>query len=380
MDFELTDEQELTQRTVREFAESELRPLAAQIDREHKYPDKLLDRMRELNLFGIPFPQEVGGAGLDNVSYVIAVEELGRVDAASAIIVASHTSLGAWPIFAFGTEEQRQKYLIDLASGRKLAAFGLTEPGAGTDAGAMSTVAEERGDEWVLNGSKIFITNGGIAETYVIFAKSDPEAPGTHGISAFILEKGTPGFTFGEGERKLGIHGTQTLPLFFHDVRLPKDALLGKRGDGFKIAMQALDGGRIGVAAQALGIAQGSLEAAIDYAKQRVQFGKPISAYQAIQWFIADSATEIDAARFLVYRAAYNEWKGLPYSEAAAEAKLFASETASRVASRAVQVHGGYGYTEAYPVERFFRDARITEIYEGTSEVQRLVIARQQMR
>lgn len=375
MDFALTDEQELTQRMVREFAESEVRPVAAAIDRDHSYPPELLTKLAEMGLFGVPFPEEVGGMGGDQLSYTIVVEELSRACASTGIIVASHTSLGLWPIYAFGTDEQKQRYMPDLTSGKKLAAFGLTEPGAGTDAGAVATTAVPQGDEYVLNGSKIFITNGGIADVYVIFASTDPTA-GSRGLSAFIVEKGTPGFSFGESEHKLGIHGTSTLPLFFSDVHIPKTALLGEVGQGFKIALQTLDGGRIGVAAQALGISQAALDAAVDYAKQRVQFKKPIAAQQAIQWMIADMAVDIESARLLIYRAACLKAEGKPYGKESAMAKLFAAEASERVTSKAIQILGGYGYTEAYPVERYYRDARITQIYEGTSEAQRIVISR----
>jgi butyryl-CoA dehydrogenase len=327
----------------------------------------------------VPFSEEVGGAGADYLSYAIVVEELSRVCASTGVIVSAHTSLGTWPIYQFGTPAQKEKYLPGLTAGQMLAAFALTEPGAGTDAAAGKTTAVLDGDEYVLNGSKIFITNGGYAEVYVVTAMTDI-TKGTKGISAFIVEKDAPGFSVGEKEHKLGIKGSSTTPLYFSDCRIPKDALLGKEGEGFKIAMMTLDGGRIGIASQALGIAQGAYDAAVKYAKERVQFGKPIAAQQAIQWMIADMATEIDAARLLVYRAAWNKDNNLPYSKEAAMAKLFASETASRVANKAIQIHGGYGYTENYPVERALRDAKITEIYEGTSEVQRMVIAANSLR
>jgi butyryl-CoA dehydrogenase len=374
MNFELSEEQQLIQGMVKEFVACEVAPIAAEIDREHRFPVELLPKMAKLNLMGVPFPEEVGGVGADYVSYVIVLEELARACASTSVIVSGHTSLGTWPIYEFGTPAQKEKYLHDLTSGKKLAAFALTEPGAGTDAAAGKTTAVLDGDEYVLNGSKIFITNGGFADVYIVTAMTDTTV-GTRGISAFIVEKGAPGFTVGEREHKMGIKASSTTPLYFTDCRIPKDALLGKAGKGFKIAMQTLDGGRIGIAAQALGIAQGALDASIKYAKERVQFGKPIAAQQAIQWMIADSATEIDAARFLVYRAAWNKDNGLPYGKEAAMAKLFASETATRVAGKAIQIHGGYGFTESYPVERAYRDAKITEIYEGTSEVQRMVIA-----
>lgn len=374
MKFELTETQTLIKNTVREFAQTHVAPIAAEIDREHRFPAELLPKLAELNLMGVPYPDEVGGAGAGNVSYVIVIEELARVCASTAVIVSGHTSLGTWPIYQFGTEAQKEKYLKKLASGEFLGAFALTEPGAGTDAAAGLTTAVLEGDEWVLNGSKIFITNGGYADVYIVTAMTDP-SQGTKGISAFIVEKDAPGFSVGEKEHKMGIKASSTTPLYFSNCRIPKDAIIGKPGQGFKIAMQTLDGGRIGIAAQALGIAEGALDAAVKYAKERVQFGKPIATKQAIQWMIADMATQIEAARLLVYQAAYNEENGLPYTKEAAMAKLFAAETASFVTNRAVQIHGGYGYTENYPVERAMRDAKITEIYEGTSEVQRMVIA-----
>ena len=374
MNFDLTEEQLLIQEMVREFARSEVAPIAAEIDRDHRFPDELIPKMAALNILGVPFAQEYGGAGADNVSYVIALEELARVCASTAIIVSGHTSLGTWPIVEFGSPAQKERYAGRLAAGAMLGAFALTEPGAGTDAAAGRTTAVVNADGYVLNGSKIFITNGGYAGVYIVTAMTDPAA-GTRGISAFLVEPDAPGFSVGEREHKMGIKASSTTPLYFSDCRIPRDALLGAEGQGFRIAMAALDGGRIGVAAQALGIAQGALDAAVAYAKERVQFGKPIASLQAIQWMIADMATEIDAARLLVYRAAWNKDNGLPYGQAAAMAKLFASETATRVADRAIQIHGGYGYTESYPVERAYRDAKVTELYEGTSEVQRMVIA-----
>jgi len=374
MDFELSEEQLLIQEMVREFAATEVAPIAAEIDRDHRFPEELVPKLAKLSLLGVPYPEEVGGAGADNVSYVIVLEELARVCGSTPVIVSGHTSLGTWPIFEFGSPAQKEKYLNKLTTGAMLGAFALTEPGAGTDAAAGRTTAVLDGDEYVLNGSKIFITNGGYAGIYIVTAMTDPAA-GTRGISAFIVEKDAPGFTVGEKEHKMGIKASSTTPLYFSDCRVPKDALLGQEGKGFKIAMAALDGGRIGIAAQALGIAQGALDASLTYAKERIQFGKPIAALQAIQWMIADMATEIAAARLLVYRAAWNKDHGLPYGTEAAMAKLFASEAATRVADRAIQIHGGYGYTESYPVERAYRDAKITELYEGTSEVQRMVIA-----
>jgi butyryl-CoA dehydrogenase len=379
MDFELTDEQQLIREAVREFAATEVAPIAGELDRDHRFPYELMPKMAELNIMGMPFPEKFGGAGADEVSYVLAVEEISRACASTGCILSAHTSLATWPVFKFGTDAQKERYLQDLASGRQLGAFALTEPGAGTDAGSGTTTATLKGDSYVLNGSKIFITNAPFAEVYIVFAKTDP-AQGTRGMSAFIVEKDTPGFSVGEAEHKLGIRGSSTPPLYFADCRIPKDALLGGEGDGFKIAMQTLDGGRIGIAAQALGIAQAALDAATAYAKERVQFGKPIATLQAIQWMIADMATAVDAARLLVYRAAWCVDNGRPYGTEGAMAKLFASEAATRVADRAIQIHGGYGYTESYPVERNYRDAKITEIYEGTSEVQRMVIARSYLR
>jgi butyryl-CoA dehydrogenase len=379
MDFELTDEQQLIRDAVREFAEAEVVPIAGEIDRDHRFPYELMPRLAEMNLMGMPYPEKLGGAGADYVSYVIAVEELSRACASTGIILSAHTSLATWPIYKFGTEAQHERYLPDMASGRRLGAFALTEPAAGTDAGAGTATATLHADGYALNGSKMFITNAPYADVYIAFAKTDPDR-GTRGMSAFIVEKDTPGFSVGEAEHKLGIRGSSTPPIYFTDCRIPREALLGEEGEGFKIAMQTLDGGRIGVSAQALGIAQAALDAAIAYAKERVQFGKPIASLQAIQWMIADMATEVDAARLLVYRAASCVDNGRPYSTEGAMAKLFASETATRVAGKAIQIHGGYGYTESYPVERNYRDAKITEIYEGTSEVQRMVIARSALR
>ena len=379
MDFELTDEQQLIRDAVREFAETEVTPIAAELDRDHRFPHELLPKLAEMSLMGMPYPEKAGGAGADYVSYVIAVEELSRACASTGVIVSAHTSLATWPVFKFGTEAQHDRYLHDMASGRRLGAFALTEPAAGTDAGAGTATAMQHADGYALNGSKMFITNAPFAEVYIVFAKTDPER-GTRGMSAFIVEKDTPGFSVGEAEHKLGIRGSSTPPIYFSDCRVPREALLGGEGHGFKIAMATLDGGRIGIAAQALGIAQGALDASVAYAKERVQFGKPIATLQAIQWMIADMATEIDAARLLVYRAASCVDNGRPYSTEGAMAKLFASETATRVAGKAIQIHGGYGYTESYPVERNYRDAKITELYEGTSEVQRMVIARSALR
>ncbi len=379
MDFELTDEQQLIRDAVREFAEAEVAPIAAELDRDHRFPHELLPKLAEMNLMGMTYPEKEGGAGADYVSYVIAVEEISRVCASTGIIMSSHNSLATWPIYTFGTRAQKDHYLHDMTSGRRLGAFALTEPAAGTDAAAGTTTATPTADGYALNGSKMFISNAPHAEVYIVFAKTDPDR-GTRGISAFIVEKDTPGFAVGEAEHKMGIRGSSTPPIYLTDCRVPKEALLGEEGEGFKIAMATLDGGRIGVSAQALGIAQAALDSSVAYAKERVQFGKPIANLQAIQWMIADSALDVDAARLLVYRAASCVANGRPYSTEGAMAKLFASEAATRVAGRAIQIHGGYGYTESYPVERNYRDAKITELYEGTSEVQRMVIARSALR
>lgn len=374
MIFKLSEEQELLKKTVRDFAESEIAPKAAEMDEKEEYDMTLWSKMAEMGLTGIPYPDDYDGAGMDNLSYAIAVEELSRVCASSGVFVSAHTSLCAWPIYAFGTEDQKQKFLKPLSSGDKLGAMGLTEPSAGSDASSLKTMAVKEGNEYVLNGTKIFITNGYHAEIYVIFATTD-RSKGTRGISAFIVEKDTPGFTFGKKEHKLGIRASSTYELVFENCRIPAENLLGQEGQGFKMVMMTLDGGRIGIAAQALGIAQGAYEQALGYSKIREQFGKPISANQGLQWMLADMSTQIEAARLLVYKAAYLKDNKQPFSKEAAMAKLFASETAMAVTTKAVQVFGGYGYTREYPVERMMRDAKITEIYEGTSEVQRIVIA-----
>ncbi|AVX20611.1 MULTISPECIES: acyl-CoA dehydrogenase [Carboxydocella] len=376
MIFKLTEEQEMLRNMVRDFAEKECGPTAAERDEKETFDRSIFDKMAELGLTGIVFPEEYGGAGADYISYAIAVEELSRVDASVGVTLSAHTSLGSNPIYKFGTEEQKQKYLVPLAEGKKMGAFGLTEPFAGSDAGGTRTTAVLDGDEWVLNGTKIFITNGGEAEIYVVFAMTDKEAKPKHkGISAFIVEKGTPGFTFGKKEHKLGIRSSPTMELVFDNCRIPKENLLGQLGEGFKIAMVTLDYGRIGIAAQALGIAQGAYEAALNYAKERKQFGQPIANFQAIQFMLADMATEIEAARLLVYRAAYLASQGVRISKEAAMAKMYASDVAMKVTTNAVQIFGGYGYTREFPVERMMRDAKITQIYEGTNEIQRVVIS-----
>ena len=374
MNFQLTKEQEFVRQMVREFAVNEVEPLAADIDKEHRFPVETVEKMAKYGLMGVPFPTEYGGAGGDHISYAITVEELSRVCGSTGVICSAHTSLCCWPIFKWGNKEQKEKYLPDLLSGRKLGAFGLTEPNAGTDASGQQTRAEDCGDYWLLNGAKVFITNGGYADVFVVMAMTD-KSKGNHGISSFIVEKGDEGFSIGKTEDKMGICASSTTELIFQNCKIPKDRLLGSLGNGFKVAMSTLDGGRIGIASQALGIAQGALDVTVDYMKQRKQFGKKLSQMQALQFEVADMATRIEAARLLVYKAAYMKDQGLPYGPNAAMAKLFAAETAMHVTTKCVQLHGGYGYTKDYPVERMMRDAKITEIYEGTSEVQKIVIA-----
>jgi alkylation response protein AidB-like acyl-CoA dehydrogenase len=375
MYFQLTEEQNLIRETVRSFAEKELAPSAAERDENERFDRELMfDKVAELGLAGIVFPEEYGGAGADYISYAIAVEELSRVCASTGVTLSAHLSLGANPVWLFGSEEQKQAFLTPMALGTKLGAFGLTETGAGSDAGGTKTFAVRDGDEWVLNGSKIFITNGGDAEIYIVFARTDKNAQKHHGISAFIIEKDTPGFVFGKKEKKMGIRSSPTCELVFENCRIPADRLLGKEGEGFKIAMKTLDGGRIGIAAQALGIAQGAYEEALKYARERKQFDQPIASFQGVQFILADMAVRIEASRLLVYQSAWRASAGLSYGKESAMAKLSASETAMWVTTKAVQVHGGYGYTRDFPVERMMRDAKITEIYEGTSEVQRVVI------
>jgi alkylation response protein AidB-like acyl-CoA dehydrogenase len=375
MNFQLSEEHEMLRKMVRDFATKEVEPSAAERDEEERFDRSIYDKMAELGLTGIPWPEEYGGIGMDYLGYVIAVEELSRVCASTGVTLSAHTSLASWPIHKFGTEEQKQKFLRPLASGEAIGAYGLTETGSGSDAGGMKTTAVKDGDEYVLNGSKIFTTNGGEAEIYVVFAVTDPEKK-HKGTSAFIVEKGTPGFSFGKKEKKLGIRSSPTLELIYEDCRVPKENLLGEEGDGFKIAMMTLDGGRNGIAAQAVGIAQGALDAATAYAKERVQFGKPIGQQQAVGFKLADMATKVEASRLLTYQAAWRESEGQPYGKASAMSKLFAGDSAMEVTTEAVQVFGGYGYTKDYPVERYMRDAKITQIYEGTNEIQRLVISR----
>ncbi|PER15698.1 acyl-CoA dehydrogenase [Bacillus cereus] len=375
MHFKLSEEHEMIRKMVRDFAKNEVGPTAAERDEEERFDRELFDQMAELGLTGIPWPEEYGGIGSDYLAYVIAIEELSRVCASTGVTLSAHTSLAGWPIFKFGTEEQKQKFLRPMAEGKKIGAYGLTEPGSGSDAGGMKTIAKRDGDHYILNGSKIFITNGGIADIYVVFALTDPESK-QRGTSAFIVESDTPGFSVGKKESKLGIRSSPTTEIMFEDCRIPVENLLGEEGQGFKVAMQTLDGGRNGIAAQAVGIAQGALDASVEYARERHQFGKPIAAQQGIGFKLADMATDVEAARLLTYQAAWLESEGLPYGKESAMSKVFAGDTAMKVTTEAVQVFGGYGYTKDYPVERYMRDAKITQIYEGTQEIQRLVISR----
>lgn len=375
MDFSLSKEHLLVREMYRKFAEAEVKPLAEEIDEEERFPIETVEKLGRYGMLGIPFPKEYGGAGGDNLAYAMCVEEMAKVCTTTSTIISAHTSLCCNPIYEFGTEEQKKKYLPDLLSGRKIGAFGLTEPGAGTDASGQQTKAVLEGDHYVLNGTKIFITNAGYASVYIIFAMTNKEL-GNKGISAFIVEDGFKGFSIGKKEKKMGIRGSATCELIMEDCIVPKENLLGQEGKGFAIAMKTLDGGRIGIAAQALGIGEGAIEETVKYVKERKQFGKRLSQQQNTQFQLADMQTRADAAQLLVYRAAVGKDKKSPeISKLAAMAKLFASEMASDVTRRAVQLFGGYGYTREYPVERMMRDAKITEIYEGTSEVQRMVIA-----
>ena len=375
MDLTLSEEQEMMRKMVRDFAQKEVAPIAAEIDEKGEVPFANIKKMAQLGLLGLTVSEEYDGGGADAVSYVIAIEELSKACASTAIVVAVQNSLVCAGIEKFGTEKQKEKFLRPLARGEKVGAFALTEPGAGCDAAALLTTAIRDGDAYVINGRKHFITNGGFADITILLAMTD-KAQGYRGISAFIIEKGTKGFSVGKEEDKMGIRGSNTCELLFDDVRVPEANRLGEEGQGFKIAMTVLDAGRVGVAAQAVGIAQAAYESAVEYSKQRIQFGQPISQFQAIQWMLADMATRIEAARLLTYSAALKKEAGVRFSKEASMAKLFASETAVWVADRAVQIHGGYGYMKEYSVERNYRDAKITEIYEGTSEVQRMVIAR----
>ena len=372
--FQTTQAHEELRAKVRAFAEEEIKPIAFMLDQQNEFPDEAIRKLGEMGLMGIPFPAEYGGAGLDALSYAIAVEELARVDGGAGVILSAHVSLGSWPIFAYGTEAQKRKYLVPLAKGEKIGAFGLTEPNAGSDAGGTETTAVLKGDHYVLNGGKIFITNAPKADTYVVFAVTTPDI-GTRGISAFIVEKGWKGFYFGDHYDKMGIRSSSTAELIFDNVEVPRENLLGKEGDGFKIAMSTLDGGRIGIAAQALGIAQGAYDAAVAYSKERIQFGKPIGFQQAISFKIADMATKLRCARFLVYSAAELKEEHAPYGMESAMAKMYASDIALEVTNDALQIHGGAGFMKGMEVERAYRDAKITTIYEGTNEIQRVVIA-----
>jgi butyryl-CoA dehydrogenase len=374
MNFNLTKQQLLFQQMIREFAVKEVKPLAAEIDEQERFPLETVQKMAAIGLMGIPVPKQYGGAGGDNLLYSMAVEELSAACATTGVILSAHTSLCIAPILEHGTEAQKQKYLPRLASGEWLGAFGLTEPNAGTDASAQQTIAVAEGDTFVINGSKIFITNAQYANVYIVFAMTD-RSQGVKGITAFIVEKDTPGFSIGKKERKMGIRGSATCELIFENCIIPKENLLGKVSGGFGLAMKTLDGGRIGIAAQALGIAQGAMDETVKYLKERKQFGKPLSAFQNTQFQMADLKVRVDAARMLVRSAAFKKDQGISYSVDAAMAKLYASETAMEVTNKAIQFHGGYGYTREYPVERMMRDAKITEIYEGTSEVQRMVIS-----
>jgi butyryl-CoA dehydrogenase len=374
MNFNFTDEQKLLKKLYKEFTENEVEPIAGEIDEEERFPVETVEKMKNNGMLGIPFPKKYGGQGGDNQAYVMLVEELSKACGTTGVVVSAHTSLCCAPIYEFGTEEQKQKYLVPLAKGEKLGAFGLTEANAGTDAAGQQTKAVLDGDHYILNGSKIFITNAANADIFIVMAMTD-KSKGTRGISAFIVEKDYEGFSIGKKELKMGIRGSATCELIFEDVKVPKENLLGREGKGFSIAMKTLDGGRIGIAAQALGIAQGAIDETVKYVKERKQFGRSIAKFQNTQFQLADMQTKVDAARLLVYRAAFNKDNKLSYSNEAAMAKLFASEVSMEVTTKAVQLHGGYGYTREYPVERMMRDAKITEIYEGTSEVQKMVVS-----
>jgi butyryl-CoA dehydrogenase len=375
MDFTLSKQQTMARTLFREFAEKEIKPYAAEIDEEERFPAEALEKLRKYKFMGIPYAKEIGGAGCDTLTYEMCIEEISKVCATTATMLSAHTSLGTWPIVKYGTPEQKAKYLPKLCSGEYLGAFALTEPNAGTDSSAQQTKAVLEGDHYVLNGNKIFITNGGYADTYIVFAMTD-KSKGNHGISAFIVEKTFPGFSVGKKEKKMGIRGSSTCELIFNNCIVPKENLLGQEGKGFVIAMTTLDNGRIGIAAQALGIAEGALDETIKYVKERKQFGRPIAKFQNTQFELADMATKVKAAQLLMYRAAVAEDTQKSYSEEAAMAKLYCASTAMDVTTRCLQLHGGYGYTREYPIERMMRDAKITEIYEGTSEVQKMVIAK----
>ncbi|MGM8364754.1 acyl-CoA dehydrogenase [Virgibacillus sp. W0181] len=375
MDFRLSEEHDMLRKMIRDFAKKEVEPTARERDEEERFDRKIYDQMAELGLTGIPWPEKYEGIGSDYLSYIIAVEELSSVCASTGVTLSAHLSLASWPIYMYGTEKQKKNFLTRLAGGEALGAFALSEAGAGSDVASMEMSAKKDGDAYILNGNKVWITNGGVADIYIVFAKTDPAAK-HNGITAFIVEEGMEGFSIGKKEKKLGIRSSPTAEVMFENCRIPEENRLGDEGDGFKIAMTTLDGGRSGIAAQAVGIAQGALDAAINYAKEREQFGKPIAHNQGISFKLADMATEIEAARLLTYKAAWLESNGYEYGKASSMAKLFAGDMAMRTTVEAVQVFGGYGYTKDYPVERYMRDAKITQIYEGTNEIQRLVIGR----
>ncbi|MEW5954461.1 MAG: acyl-CoA dehydrogenase [Bacillota bacterium] len=375
MPYQLTEEQIMLRDMVRKLAQNEIAPLAEEIDRARRFPRENIQKMAELGLMGVPIPEEYGGAGCDFLSYIITIEEISRACASTGVILAVHTSVGTYPILYFGTEEQKQKYIPKLAAGEYIGAFALTEPNAGSDPANLSTTAVPDGDHYIVNGNKIFISNGSEAEVYVTFVKTD-KSKGHKGITCLLVDRNTPGFSIGKTEEKMGLHGDVTTELIFENARVPKENLLGQEGEGFKVAMALLDGGRIGIGAQGLGIAQAAFDVAKNYARQREQFGKPIASFQAIQFMLADMATRIDCARLLVYRAARMRDMGLPYAKEASMAKLYATDTAMEVTTDAVQILGGYGYCREYQVERYMRDAKITQIYEGTNQIQRIVIAK----
>ncbi|HEY8875141.1 MAG TPA: acyl-CoA dehydrogenase [Desulfosporosinus sp.] len=375
MDFQFNEDQLMMQKMVRDFVQEEIIPQAMITDETHEFPLQTIRKMGELGLMGIPLPEEYGGAGADFLSYILAIEEIAKGCASTAVILAVHTSVGSFPILYFGTDEQKQKYLPKLASGEFIGAFALTEANAGSDASGLQTTAERKGDHYILNGTKRFITNAGYAEVYLVMASTD-RSKGSHGVTCFLVDKDTPGFTIGNKEEKMGLHGSATCELIFEDAMVPVENLLGAEGQGFKVAMSLLDGGRIGIAAQALGIAEAAFEAALAYSQERVQFKQPIGNFQGIQFMLADMATQIEASKLLVYQAASLRMAGLPYAKQASMAKMFASDTAVKVTSDAVQIFGGYGYCKEYKVERYMRDAKITQIYEGTNQIQRIVVAK----
>ncbi len=380
MELVFTEEQKMMQKMVRDFAEKEIAPIVEEMEETDRFPREVIKRMGELGLMGIPIPEAYGGAEMDYTSYIIAIHELSKVSATVGVILSVHTSVGTLPILAFGTEEQKKRYIPKLATGEYLGAFALTEPSSGSDASSMKTRAVRDGDHYILNGSKIFITNGGEADTYVAFARTNPDEKGSKGVTAFIIERDMPGFSVGKKEKKMGLHGSNTVEIIFEDCRVPVENRLGEEGQGFKIAMANLESGRIGIAAQSLGIAEAALNYATAYAKERHQFGKPIGQHQGLGFKLADMATEVEAAKLLTYRAADLKNHGIPCMQEVSMAKLFASKAAVKSSIEAVQVYGGYGYTKDYPVERLFRDAKVCEIYEGTSEIQKIVISRNLMK